>query len=597
LSVLTTFQPIRRRLPLLISLLLGVAVAAFTWLAYRQMVTVLRTTGEVRAVGATQGLASALAISAQRLRTESRRVADDSNIRRALAQPDSAIHRTVRAFFEQIVEGAPQVTALELFGTRGEPVVTAGRPEIGYPSIDSLRIDWDSITDQARIGPIRLDVQPVQYRVVTTVNDRAGGLLGYFVQHRALTSGQGLELLEGLIGSDASLLLGNADGGGWTNLEDEVPGPTVTADSGGAVLYTDVAGERRVGGVMPIGGTPWMAVVAEPENGILAPARDHLRAMIQLAVFVVAVGTLAAWLLSRQITGPLIKISDAADAIANGDLTRRAPQEREDELGSLAKSFNSMAEQVANSTHELEERVEQRTTELREAQGTLVRRERLAMLGQLAGSVGHELRNPLGVMTNAVYYLDAVLASSPDPVQEYLGILRTQIGLSEKIISDLLDYARVRPPQRQHVSVEQIVQDQRDRLVSYDGVHVVTDFPAGLPDVYVDRVQVGQIVLNLLTNAIQAMPEDGGTLTLRGRGVAEGWVVLDVEDTGSGIAPDSMEKVFEPLFTTKARGIGLGLAVSRGLAQANAGSLTLVSKIGRGTTFSLRLPIGPEAVD
>jgi two-component system NtrC family sensor kinase len=133
--------------------------------------------------------------------------------------------------------------------------------------------------------------------------------------------------------------------------------------------------------------------------------------------------------------------------------------------------------------------------------------------------------------------------------------------------------------------------------VSYDGVHVVTDFPAGLPDVYVDRVQVGQIVLNLLTNAIQAMPEDGGTLTLRGRGVAEGWVVLDVEDTGSGIAPDSMEKVFEPLFTTKARGIGLGLAVSRGLAQANAGSLTLVSKIGRGTTFSLRLPIGPEAVD
>jgi signal transduction histidine kinase len=200
-------------------------------------------------------------------------------------------------------------------------------------------------------------------------------------------------------------------------------------------------------------------------------------------------------------------------------------------------------------------------------------------------------------MTNAVYYLEAVLTHSPDSVQEYLGILRTQIGLSEKIISDLLDYARVKPPQREHVSLEQLVQEQRGRVLPHDGVRVVTDFPADLEQVYIDRVQVGQIVLNLLTNAIQAMPDEGGTLTLRGRGVATDWVVLDVEDTGSGIAPEAQEKVFEPLFTTKARGIGLGLAVSRGLAQANGGALTLVSTIGRGTTFSLRLPTRLEALD
>jgi signal transduction histidine kinase len=318
--------------------------------------------------------------------------------------------------------------------------------------------------------------------------------------------------------------------------------------------------------------------------------------MIQVAVLVVALGTLAGWLLSRQITGPLVKISDAADAIAKGDLSRRVPLDREDELGSLAKSFNSMAEQVGDFTHGLEKRVEQRTMELREAQSALVRRERLATLGQLAGSVGHELRNPLGVMTNAVYYLEAVLATSPDTVKEYLGILRTQIGLSEKIISDLLDYARVKPPQRDYVKVDQLVQEQRSRL-PHDGIRVVTDFPADLPPVYVDRVQVGQIVLNLLTNAVQAMPDEGGTLTLRGRGVNGARVVLEVEDTGCGIAPEEQEKVFEPLFTTKARGIGLGLAVSRGLAQANGGSLGLVSTIGRGTTFSLELPTRPEAVD
>jgi len=560
------------------------------------MVVVLRATGEERAVHASQRLASTLEASAQRLKNESRRVAADTSVRAALLRPDSATRSRVRTQFEQIVGQAPQLSALELLDARGEALVWAGQREDGYPSIESLTINWDSIPNQTRIGPIRLDADPPQYRVITPVMS-GDSALGYFVQHRLLSTSQGFALLKGLIGADASLLLGNASGNGWTDLEREVRGPTVQPDNGQVVHYGDDQGNAMVGAFARVGETPWLAVVSEPENVVLAPARDHLRDMIQLAIVVVALGTLAGWLLSRQITGPLVEISHAADAIAKGDLTRRVPLGREDELGSLAKSFNSMAEQVGGFTHELETRVAQRTAELREAQGTLVRRERLAILGQLAGSVGHELRNPLGVMTNAVYYLEAVLTHSPDSVQEYLGILRTQIGLSEKIISDLLDYARVKPPQREHVSLEQLVQEQRGRVLPHDGVRVVTDFPADLEQVYIDRVQVGQIVLNLLTNAIQAMPDEGGTLTLRGRGVATDWVVLDVEDTGSGIAPEAQEKIFEPLFTTKARGIGLGLAVSRGLAQANGGALTLVSTIGRGTTFSLRLPTRLEALD
>lgn len=587
-------QPIRRRLPLLISLLLGISVAVFTWVAYRQMVAVLRSTGEQRALHATERLASTLAASAQRLKTESRRVAGDTPITSTLARPDSANRERVRRLFTRILEGAPQIAALRLLDARGESIVTVGQPIDGYAPLDSLNANWDSVPEGAWIGKIRLDRDPAMYRVITPVMS-SGRTLGYFVQHRQLSTAQGFALLEGLIGADASLLLGNAAGGGWTDLEKTIEGPVIP-DGEQVVSYIDDREDLRIGGVSPVKGTPWVTVVSEPEDVILAPARDHLRDMIRLAMLVVVLGTFAAWLLSRQLTGPLSQISEAADALAKGDLTQRVPLERQDELGTLAKSFNSMAEQVAGFTHELETRVEQRTAELREAQNALVRRERLAILGQLAGSVGHELRNPLGVMTNAVYYLEAVLANSPDSVQEYLGILRTQIGLSEKIISDLLDYARVKPPQREYASLEQIVHEQQSRLLPHDAVDIVTDFPAEVPNVYVDRVQVGQVVLNLLTNAVQAMP-DGGTLTLRGRAAAEHWVVLDVEDTGVGIPTDQQEKVFEPLFTTRARGIGLGLAVSRGLAQANGGSLTLVSKIGRGTTFSLRLPTGPEALD
>jgi signal transduction histidine kinase len=228
--------------------------------------------------------------------------------------------------------------------------------------------------------------------------------------------------------------------------------------------------------------------------------------------------------------------------------------------------------------------------ELQEAQDQLVRREKLAMLGQLASGVGHELRNPLGVMSNAVYYLEMVLESASTEVREYLGIIRGQIALSEKIVGDLLDFARIKPPRSDIVALDTLVGDQLSRLDPPAGVRIVQDFQQGLRPVHVDRVQMGQVVLNLLANAFQAMEDDTGTLTLRGAEVAAGRVRLDVTDTGVGIPEEDLSKIFEPLYTTKARGIGLGLAVARSLAEANRGALTVTSRPGEGATFSLELP-------
>jgi signal transduction histidine kinase len=216
------------------------------------------------------------------------------------------------------------------------------------------------------------------------------------------------------------------------------------------------------------------------------------------------------------------------------------------------------------------------------------------MLGQLAGGVGHELRNPLGVMTNAVYYLDAVLADSQPAVREYLEILRTQIGLSEKIIGDLLEYARIRTPEREPVRLAQLTAEQLERVGPLNGTSVRLDFANDLPPASIDRVQIGQVVLNLLTNAVQAMPDGGGSLTIRGTAQAPDCLRLDVTDTGGGIADAHIDQVFEPLFTTKARGIGLGLAVSRSLVIANGGTISVSSRVGEGTTFSLVLPTGVQ---
>jgi signal transduction histidine kinase len=313
-------------------------------------------------------------------------------------------------------------------------------------------------------------------------------------------------------------------------------------------------------------------------------------------LLILIVGALGAWLISRQITAPLREIALAADAISQGDYSRRATVSREDEMGFLADAFNGMAHEIEDSHREMEDRVTARTSELetalgelRETQETLVRKEKLAMLGVLAGGVGHELRNPLGVMTNAVYYLGVVLKEAPAEIAEYLGILRTQISLAEKIVGDLLDFARIKLPEFELVSVKQIVDEQLARAGALDGVIVKHDFPSDLPRIRVDRVQIGQVVLNLITNALQAM-NGNAALTFRGRRAPDGFVRLDVIDTGIGITPQQMERLFEPLFTTKARGIGLGLAVSLGLVKANGGAISAESTPGVGTTMSVSLP-------
>jgi signal transduction histidine kinase len=194
-------------------------------------------------------------------------------------------------------------------------------------------------------------------------------------------------------------------------------------------------------------------------------------------------------------------------------------------------------------------------------------------------------------MTNAIYYLLMVLKEAPADVKEYLGILRTQIALSEKIIGDLLDFARVKQPQLETLPVEKILREQLERVGDLNGVKLVEDIATGLPQVRVDRVQIGQVVLNLVTNALQAMEGKGGTLKLHARRGSNGFVRLEVSDTGIGMTPSQLDKIFEPLFTTKARGIGLGLAVSRSLMHANGGEISAVSEEGKGSTLSIDLPV------
>ena len=261
----------------------------------------------------------------------------------------------------------------------------------------------------------------------------------------------------------------------------------------------------------------------------------------------------------------------------------------------------------------LEEMVNERTRELQNAQEKMIRQERLATLGQLAGSVGHELRNPLGVISNAVYFLKMTQPDASETILEYLDIIEKETKTSDKIVTDLLDFTRIKSVDREAVAASDVIVQTLKRYPVPASVEVQLDLPADLPPLYADPRQVVQVLGNLVTNACQAMLEpqtrsttlsipDGlllpqvGILTLTAR-LQGDMIAVAVQDTGVGIPPENMGKLFEPLFTTKTKGIGLGLAVSQKLAEANGGRIEASSIPGRGSTFTVYLPVFSSLLD
>jgi PAS domain S-box-containing protein len=236
----------------------------------------------------------------------------------------------------------------------------------------------------------------------------------------------------------------------------------------------------------------------------------------------------------------------------------------------------------------LEEMVEERTRELREAQKELVLKDRLAILGQLAGGVSHELRNPLATIANAVYYLQMTLTDADEKTQDYLRLIGSQAQTAGKIVSDLLDFSRETPADRQRTPMPELVSQLWEKRPPPNSVETTTLVPDNLPPAFIDPQQIGQVLENLVINAYQAMP-DGGRLVVRAD-VEEGRLSLSIADTGVGIPEEHMERLFEPLFTTKPRGIGLGLAVTKMLLDANGGSIEVESEEGKGSTFTVILP-------
>ncbi|MEQ8224087.1 MAG: PAS domain S-box protein [Candidatus Eremiobacterota bacterium] len=219
------------------------------------------------------------------------------------------------------------------------------------------------------------------------------------------------------------------------------------------------------------------------------------------------------------------------------------------------------------------------------AHGKLVKQDKQAVLGQLAGAVGHELRHPLGVISNAVYFLQTTCSDKSTVTLTYLDIISGEIRKAEKIISDLLDLSHPRPAKKELTDLSILISHILKNIHIPENIKVTETIKTGLPPVYLDMIQIEQSLYNIILNACQSMPE-GGNLTVI-TDMKEQEINISITDTGCGIPEKDIDKIFEPLFTTKARGIGLGLPVTKKLIEENGGHISVKSTEGKGSSVTI----------
>nr|MBU1327525.1 response regulator [Candidatus Omnitrophota bacterium] len=221
--------------------------------------------------------------------------------------------------------------------------------------------------------------------------------------------------------------------------------------------------------------------------------------------------------------------------------------------------------------------------ELKTAYAQLIRSEKLATIGKLAAIVAHELKNPLAVMKNA-----------PE-IKEDVDIISDEVNKANKIISDLLQFSRTNKPTLKPEKINVVVRKTTSRLKIPPEIELTMELQDNLPDIELDRQQIEQVFYNIAINAIQAMT-DGGRLTIK-TNLDSDCIETSITDTGSGIAGENLEKIFEPLFSTKAQGTGLGLPVCALLVEKHGGRIEVESRPKKGTTFIVKLPIAKTIKD
>ncbi|HAM35556.1 MAG TPA: hypothetical protein DEB40_01990 [Elusimicrobia bacterium] len=388
---------------------------------------------------------------------------------------------------------------------------------------------------------------------------------------------------------------------------------TQTAPKGGGPMAL-ADGRKLLGAYSDVRDLDWVVYVQQPMEYSYQTAAEMRNQILRVLVWVVIFTILLSLAVAGHITQPIRLLREAAARLGRGqfeDLPEMMTTN--DEIGDLAQTFLAMSESLKEKTGELinakqelekftkflEKRVEARTRELKAAQDELIKKERLAAIGQMASVVGHEIRNPLAVINNSIYFiktkLGGALAGADPKIDKHIKIIESEIRQANGIINEILTYSRTRELKPEQVRLNNWLEELLSVYPFPPHIALDKRLDAANPSVQIDTTEMQQAIRNLINNGIEVMPQQGA-IGVHTRLAEDGKsVVIAVADSGPGIPPDVVDKIFAPFFTTKARGTGLGLAVVRKVVDRHGGSVDVESEVGKGTIFKISLPVAQSA--
>jgi signal transduction histidine kinase len=599
---------IRFSLPLVFTLLLLAVILVYSWATYRELSLSAADAAIDRLRRTTEQLAVSSQAGSQQLRASLRTSARDPDLLDFLRAPSAGTREAALEELQAVRAarlGPTQWARVEVRGP-DERILLADGPELpAARSGDTPGIPLRAVRDSASQGPVFSTGTEVYASQIAPIIDHGVARGHLVVWSRVGLTEQVRRQIEELAGTPATFYFAAA---GQPQIVIDFYGrpvrfPGNLDDQREVIEYERGSGQRHIAAKVAVRGTPWTIIGELSEAAATARPRALLRRLMILALILVALGVAGAFLISRRITDPIRQMTDASRAMARGDYSQRVHVRRSDELGQLARTFNVMSAQVEHSQRGLEEarRAAEHASHVK---------------SQFLATMSHEIRTPINAIIGYTELLDLGIAGGlTDEQRAQLARIRASGRHLVGLIDDVLDLAKVEAGQmavERSTAVAGAAVDTALSLVRPQAAAKAIQLAAACEGnrnaPYMgDQARVQQILINLLSNAVKFTPSHGRVWVQCGStdtgpphvptDADGGWTYFTVEDTGIGIPADKIESIFQPFtqvesgYTRTHGGTGLGLTISRRLARLMGGDLTVESRNGEGSRFTLWLPV------
>jgi signal transduction histidine kinase len=582
---------IQQRLPLLICTLLLSAITIYGFANYYSLKKATLIIGEDRLSSLTDQMSSMFGQSSQSLLNIGNSTAAQSTLIQCLKSNGNKFRKETIEALNKLQRDSNWVSTILL----NMDLVPVLRSENSKREIKiSLKgvIQYNNVgPNSSRVGRIYNINGTMYYPVITTITEKKQ-IIGYIISWVVVnTTQKTVTQFSKLLGMGAGFYIVNTDGSLWTNLVKPIKAKPVAINTKGKIMeYTDADGRLLMASAKIIPGTAWLIMIEFPEDKMLAGLSTFVKWIIGIGLVLMAVGIFAAWIMSRNITKPLNRLTIAATAISKGNYSISEPINvlKNDELGKLANAFNIMAAQVHQMHLSLENKIEERTAQLE-----TVNKE----LEAFSYSVSHDLRTPLRAVSGYSIMLKEDYESGLDQEgKRILGNIISNARMMGQLIDDLLSFSRLGKKElaKTLVNMQLLVAGVVEELLQNEPENKYYVVTGTLPSVEADQVMIKQVVVNLISNAIKYSSKIAGPEIEIGAINEDTNTVYYVKDNGAGFDmaySDKLFGVFQRLHSQEEfEGTGVGLALAKRIIEKHKGKIWAEGAINKGATFYFSIP-------